>query len=142
MVTDLENQGRLLALAAFLPVLEAADFSAGEMVFPPDAADGVSRFPYGNPSETVDRFFNMLHDKNWVVPFNWPEWMATQEAKELFAEDGDAVSKASADQLSKMLTTCVRRDRFTWGDPLMEDFESGLIARIARRAGVLCRPQN
>lgn len=131
-----EDRERLQALAAFLPIVEAEDFCAGEMVFPPDTLDGVSRFPYVAPSEPVSQFCKMVHKKNWVVPFNWTEWVTFSEAKDLFMEDGDAVSKASAKQLSKMLTTCVRRDRLTEVS-LIADFESGLMVRIIRRADVL-----
>ncbi|MEH6836339.1 DUF6508 domain-containing protein [Falsihalocynthiibacter arcticus] len=137
MVGDLKNQEQLLVLASFLPALEVAEFSAGEMVFPPDTVDGVSRFPHGNPSETARHFLDMLYEKNWVVPFDWQLWIDTPEAIELFVEDGVALASADTDQLGKMLTTCVRRDRFSWGDPLLGDFESGLITRIVRRAHVL-----
>ncbi|MEY8120367.1 DUF6508 domain-containing protein [Falsihalocynthiibacter sp. BN13B15] len=137
MVGDPSNQEQLLALASFLPVLEAAEFSAGEMVSSPDTVDGVSRFPHGNPREAVGHFLDMLYEQNWVVPFDWQLWMETQGGVNLFAEDGVALASASPEQLCKMLTTFVRRDRFSWGDPLMGDFESGLITRIVRRAHVL-----
>ena len=138
MAITFENEERLRALAAFLPVVEAYDFSPGEMVFPPDTPDGVSRFPYASQSEPVRAFFQMLHEKNWVVPFNWTDWAGSQEAKLLFAEDGQALSKATEEQLSKMLTACVRRDRFSEGS-LLANFESGLMTRIIRRADALLR---
>lgn len=137
MESDPKNQEKLLVLASFLPALEAAEFKAGEIVFPPDTVDGVFRFPHGNLSVKARHFFDVLHEQNWVMPFDWQLWVDTPEAVDLFAEDGVALAIARIDQLSKMLTTCVRRDRFSWGDPLMGDFESGLITRIVRRAHVL-----
>ncbi len=133
-----EQREKLLALAAYLPIVEAANFTAGKMVFPPDTPDGVSRFPYAAPSDPVSQFFEMAYEKNWVVSFDWMEWINSHEAKELFAEDGRAISRASTEQLSKMLTTCVRRERFSEGS-LIADFESGLMARIIRRADALLR---
>ena len=128
---------RLKALAAFLPVIEEPDFSAGEMVFPSDLPDGTARIPYAVRSDTVTRFVDMLYEENWIVSFNWPEWLETDEARNLFESNGTALEKASEEQLSRMLTFCERRCRFGWGDPLLEDFESGLIARIVRRAADL-----
>jgi len=138
MAITFENGERLRAVVAFLQVVEADDFSPGEMVFPPDTPDGVSRFPYASESEPVRAFFQMLHEQNWVVPFEWSVWVSSEEAKELFSEDGHELSNATAEQLSKMLTTCVRRDRFSEGS-LLADFESGLMTRIIRRADALLR---
>ena len=128
------NKQRLQALAAFLPIFEEPGFSAGEMVFPPDLPNGVGRFPYSVRSEPVTRFVEVLYEENWIVPFDWSKWFETQEARDLFENDGAALAKASEEQLSKMLTFCERRCRFGWGDPLLDDFESGLIQRIVRRA--------
>ncbi|CUJ83433.1 hypothetical protein RUE5091_00108 [Ruegeria denitrificans] len=131
-----EDRERLQALAAFLPIVEAANFTAGEMVVPPNTPSGVTRFPYAAPSDPVSQFFEMVYEKNWVASFDWTEWSSSQEAKELFAEDGLALSKANTEQLSRMLTTCVRREKFAEGS-LIADFESGLMVRIIRRADQL-----
>ncbi len=133
-----EQRERLQALAAYLPIVEAANFTAGEMVFPPDTPDGVSRFPYAAPSDPVSQFFEMAYEKNWVASFDWMEWKNSHEAKELFAEDGLAISRANIEQLSKILTACVRREKFAEGS-LIADFESGLMTRIIQRAHALLR---
>ncbi len=135
-----EDKERLLALAAFLPIVEADDFFAGETVFPPDTPDGVSRFPYSDLSRPVQQFLKMVYDAKWVVSFDWPAWARSQEAQDLFANDGRALSTAQPEQLRKMLTTCARRDRFCEGS-LIADFESGLMQRIIRRADALLREQ-
>ena len=33
---------------------------------------------------------------NWVVPFEWADWVSSQEAKELFAEEKLAADNTSA----------------------------------------------
>ena len=132
-----KNLDHLRALADFLPTLEAAGFSAGEWICPPDKGDGVSRLAFRDPSEAASAFFDMVHAYGWVTQFDWPAWAGTKEAEALFAEDGLALAQANEDQLSKMLTVCVRRDRFSYGDPLLQDLESGLIERIVRRADQL-----
>ena len=131
------DEERLLALASFVPVFEDPTFSAGEMVYPPDLPNGVARVPYSSRSETVSSFVRMLYEKNWIKSFDWSNWLRDPEANALFESDGIALSEASDDQLSRMLTICERRCRFSWGDPLLEDFESGLILRIVRRAAEL-----
>ena len=136
------SEDRLKALANFLPVVSAADFTAGEMVYPPDLPSGVTRVPYSVHSEMVTRFVDMLYRENWITSFNWPQWLETRDARELFEPDGAALAKASEEQLSRVLTVCERRCRFAWGDPLLEDFESGLIARIVRRAADLAKEGN
>ena len=125
---------RPAALAAFLPELEADDFSTGEMVRAKTHVDGVTHFPYANFGDTPLRLLEMLDREGWITPFDWPAWIA--EARRL-SENEAALASADADQLAKLLTTIVRRDRFSWGDPLYHDFESGLILRIVRRADAL-----
>jgi hypothetical protein len=133
------DEKRLVALAAFVPVFEDPAFSAGKMVFPPNLPNGVARVPYSSRSEPVSRFVSMLYDKNWIISFDWSDWLRMPAAQALFEKDGVALSEASADQLSRMLTICERRCKFSWGDPLLEDFESGLILRIVRRAAALVK---
>jgi hypothetical protein len=64
--------------------------------------------------------------------------LGSEEAQALFERE-EAMETASAEQLSKVLTTCVRRARFIWGTPHLGDFRSGLFLRVVRRAAVLAR---
>ncbi len=126
----------LRILADFLPDLQAADFSAGKLVEPRLLKDGVFNIPYVNLSGTANAFFEVAYANGWVrndIP--WMDWLATEEAKGLFSSP-DRVASASGEQLSRMLTVCIRRDRFCEG-ALMADFESGLILRIVLRAKAL-----
>jgi hypothetical protein len=67
----------------------------------------------------------------FVRPFDWMTWIATPEAAALMTADG--TRRATADDISKLLTTLVRRDRFVEGT-LDFAFESGLMLRILERA--------
>ena len=67
--------------------------------------------------------------------FDWPSWVATDEAKQLYA-DRDVLAAATPAQLSKLVTALIRSERFNDGE-LAAAFESGLMAAIARRAAML-----
>jgi len=70
----------------------------------------------------------------WVLwgEFDWAEWMKTQEAQRL-RDDREALSRATPDQLARLLTVLIRQDRFVEG-ALQSAFESGLLTRILERA--------
>ena len=72
----------------------------------------------------------------WVVAgFDWRSWMETVEGRSL-SRDPDAVAGATPEQLERLLTAIVRSDRFVEGS-IEGAFESGLLARISRRAAAL-----
>jgi hypothetical protein len=71
----------------------------------------------------------------WVTPFDWPTWLASDEGQAL-SRHPEAVARASADDLGRLLTACVRADRFSEGT-LGWAYESGLLTAILRRAKVL-----
>jgi hypothetical protein len=87
-----------------------------------------------NQPEDFD-FVGMCYAFDWVTPFDWPEWMQTDEARQL-RDDPDALATATSAQLQKLLTVLVRQDRFVEGS-LAEHFRSGMIDRIVARAAVL-----
>jgi hypothetical protein len=51
-------------------------------------------------------------------------------------DDPEATAAATPDQLARLLTAIVRSDRFVEGS-IAGAFDSGLLARIARRAAAL-----
>ena len=53
-------------------------------------------------------------------------------------DDARALAQATPEQLARLLTVCVREDRFCEG-ALESAFESGLLTRILERAAVLLR---
>jgi Family of unknown function (DUF6508) len=64
--------------------------------------------------------------------FDWPQWKGTAEAKQL-RDDPDVLARATPEQLAKLLTVCIRQDRFSEGT-LQAAFETGLLTRILQRA--------
>tara|TARA_Y100000589_G_scaffold224344_1_gene211926 strand:+ start:389 stop:736 length:348 start_codon:yes stop_codon:yes gene_type:complete len=89
---------------------------------------------YRDHADDVD-FAAMCYKFNWVEPFDWPNWMQTEEATQL-RDDPNALANATPKQLQKLLTVMIRQERFVEGS-LAEHFESGLIDRIMDRAAVL-----
>ena len=73
---------------------------------------------------------------SWVVAgFDWRTWLAGDEGRAL-RDDPGVISRATSDQLACLLTAIIRSDRFVEGS-IVGAFESGLLARISRRARVL-----
>jgi hypothetical protein len=119
---------RLRALADVLPKLEApdADFGRWQTL--------AGRMPWYELGPTGQAF--RAAAIGWVTPaVNWMRWMETEEGVR-FRGDPSAVDTATPEQLERLLTALIRSDRFTEGT-LAWAFESGMLARIARRAGVL-----
>ena len=130
VVTDAE---RLRLLAALVPILESADADFGTWEEPP-AVGGVQHLPYFTFGPAADAFRDAVARGGWVVVgFDWRSWLETAEGQAL-RERQDAVATATTDQLARLLTAIVRSDRFVEGS-IAGAFESGLLARIARRRG-------
>jgi len=79
-------------------------------------------------------FIEATYKFGWVLwpEFDWIEWKHTPEAMQL--RDGpEALSKATPEQLARLLTVLIRQDRFV-ESALQSAFESGLLTRILERA--------
>ena len=126
----------LRVLARFLPVVESADFNAGEWAPVRRLEDGAFHMPFVIWSDATTEFVQAAYDGGWVLQeFNWPEWAASDEAQ-AFAKDPERIAAASARQLAQLLTIFIRQDRFVEG-ALTGAFESGHIPAIVRRAANL-----
>ena len=122
----------LRALALYAPIFEADGFSWGRWIDP----DHPQVMPYFVESDGALAFIDEAYRQGWVIKnFPWSEWIASEEAEKLRSEPG-AVEAATAEQLGKLLTSCIRGDRFREGT-LAEAFDAGLLTRIARRAVIL-----
>ena len=66
-------------------------------------------------------------------------WANTPEAQSL-RTDSEALNRATPEQLSRLLTSLIRGERFCDGT-LNEAFESGLLAGILRRASALAKSE-
>jgi hypothetical protein len=99
---------------------------------------GVMILPYFSLSEMAWSFEQKAYDLGWVMPdFDWGARKQTPEAISL-RDDDQASAQATPDQLARLLTVCIRQDRFCEGT-LEGAFESGLLTRILERAAVLLR---
>jgi uncharacterized protein DUF6508 len=125
---------RLRPLADLVPILEApgADFGGWETPPPVDGVHGLPFFRFGPAAEA---FRAAVARGGWIVVFDWMAWLETDEGRAL-RDRPDALAAAAPDQLARLLTAIVRSDRFVEGS-IAGAFESGLLARIARRAASL-----
>lgn len=133
--TSVNDEDRLRTLADLVPILEApdADFGRWEL---PAPRDGVHSFGWFEFGPTAELWRAAVGRGEWVISgFDWRTWLATDEGRSLRESPG-ATATATADQLARLLTAIVRSDRFVEGS-IEGAFESGLLARIARRADVL-----
>jgi uncharacterized protein DUF6508 len=132
VVDDLD---RLRMLADLGPVLEAPDADFGRWEMPP-VRDGIGSLGWFVFGPTADAWRAAVAAGGWVVTgFDWPAWLAGDEGRALRDEPA-ALEAATPDQLAHLITAIVRSDRFTDGS-IAGAFESGLPARISRRAAVL-----
>ena len=129
---------RLEALASLLPEFEAGGFACGEWRGGEEQRPGAVTMPWFALSEPVRRFVRTAYDEEWVLSdFAWVSWAGTPEAQNLEG-DRDALAQATPEQLAKLLTMLIRRNRFVEG-ALAGDCESGLLTAVLRRADRLRR---
>lgn len=122
----------ITCLGRVLPRFEEPGFQFGHW---PRASDGgVSWF--FNYSDTALEFMRMTYDEEWVRrDIKWAEWKESPEAIEL-RDNPQALAKATPEQLTKLLTTLIRQERFCEGQ-LSAAFECSLLTRICKRAASL-----
>ena len=131
----MDSVERLRHLAALVPVLEAPDVDFGRWEVPPPRG-GVHSLGYFVFGPAGQAFREAVSRGAWVVVgFDWMEWMATDEGRSL-RDRPEALAAATPDQLARLLTAIIRSDRFVEGS-IAGAFESGLLARLARRAAAL-----
>ena len=92
--------------------------------------------PFPVYAPVVDRFVDLFYEDGWLAPdFDWMTWTETDEARRL-ATDPEAIERATAEQLGRVLTVLVRQERFGDG-ALAGAIASGLVVRVLRRAAEL-----
>jgi hypothetical protein len=128
---DWTDQQRLEALAKYLPVFTTPGFKYSEVV-PAKVESDVIRMGWTSYGSETQYFMQDCYDYGWVQSTNWSEWMQTEEAQEL-SQDPARMATATVEDLAKVLTVSLRRDRFIEGS-LAGDFERGLITRVVARA--------
>lgn len=101
----------------------AADFSVGELRYPP------GQVPYWAYSECVHEFEKALYHNGWIARFDWPAW---QDTAWPYVEFPEKVASADVLTIQKLLTTHVRKDRFCEGH-LAAMFQNGHIGALLAR---------
>lgn len=131
----MDTADRLRALADLVPILEAPDADFGHWEAPPPV-DGVHHMPYYDFGPAAEAWRGAVGRGGWVITgFDWRSWLETDEGRGL-RDRPEALAGASPNELARLLTAIVRSDRFVEGS-IEGAFESGLLARIARRAAAL-----
>ncbi|MFU8889374.1 MAG: DUF6508 domain-containing protein [Trueperaceae bacterium] len=125
-----EEETRLRHLAELLPAFEEPGFEPCVW----HRTEG--QMPYPVYAPVVDRLVELFYDDGWLASdFDWMAWTETDEARRL-ATDPEAMQRATAEQLGRVLTVLVRRERF--GDGMLGGaVASGLVAGALRRAAEL-----
>ena len=127
---------RLRGIVPFLNAFQSPGFEFGSWITESSRDDGVAIFPYVSLSEDASAFVQAAYDFGWVLTqLHWMDWQHSEEAKN-FCSDNSALAQASPEQLARLLTVCIRQDRFSEG-ALKSSFELGLLIRILTRAAAI-----
>ena len=129
------SKEQVRALADFWPVFANPKFIY-EIQDEVKEKKGVITMPSSSLSSEAKAFNKMIYQEGWILDgFDWHEWAQTDEFKDLFIKP-EALAKASADQLAKLLTALARKERFCEGT-MASACAEGLLAGITQRAGML-----
>ena len=90
--------------------------------------DGTMTLPWFEYRPVVTEFIQGLYDKQLNVVFDWGKW---KRGEKLFSNPG-LVGRASAADCLKLITLCVRQDRFSDGF-MAEALERGVITACLKR---------
>ena len=126
----------LKALAAFLPEFDAPGFQFAHNDSPLRQT-GEKQFEIVGYQydPLVWKFWEVLDNHGWLITFNWMEWTETAEAQHLRSSP-TAITQASSEELSKLLSMYARMERFSEG-AWLSFWDSGLLMGILRRANAL-----
>ena len=132
MIIDNDMRVKLEGIARFLPVFTAPGFRFGTWETSSLDSSDIPEMPFCSLSATAAEFVKAIYKLGWVKQFQWSSWMQTPEGRELMGSPA-RVATATPIQLAKLLTVCIRGDRFNEG-LLNGAFESGLLTAIVKRA--------
>jgi len=90
--------------------------------------DGSMTLPWYEYRPVVTEFIQGLYDKQLNVAFDWGKW---KRGEKLFSNPG-LIGQASATDCLKLITLCVRKDRFSDGF-MAEALERGVITACLKR---------
>jgi hypothetical protein len=138
-VTGRGLRRRLAVLAGWEATLATPSLDFGEWAESTPDASGVIHMPWYQYSDVADRFVRAVNGAGWVHAFDWMAWAASPAGQELLQEPSH-IATADEDDLSRLLTTIFRSDRFNEG-AIASAFDRGLLLAIARRAKALLESQ-
>jgi O-acetyl-ADP-ribose deacetylase len=118
------------AILEFLPIFDDTEFEFGKWQVD-NQDEAVSAIFDTHPE--VDRFQRTLYENGWIVSFDWPEW---QDRAAQYTESIELLQKADLEDLRRLLTTHVRKERFCEGH-LSGMYECGHLTAILRRMSEL-----
>jgi hypothetical protein len=125
----------LLALAGWADEISQPGFATATWQGGEPGPDGVILMPYATYHDRLDAFVADMYRVEMVRPVDWMQWVATPRAQELLDDPG-AFAGATADEVSRILTSVIRAERF--GDGSIEGaFQKGIVQAAARRARAL-----
>lgn len=90
--------------------------------------DGSMTLPWYEYRPVVTEFIQGLYDRQLNVVFDWGKW---KRGEKLFADPG-LIGDATAADCLKLITLCVRKDRFSDGF-MAEALERGVITACLKR---------
>jgi hypothetical protein len=122
----------LLAVAALLPAIVRVEAAPGEWRGGEPTTDGAIQMPYFDYVPDVSSLITALYQRNITLVFDWGAWQ--YEARRFL--DEDALKTASLEEVRRLLTLHVRKDRFVEGH-LGGMVRCGHIAALLRRLGEL-----
>ena len=134
-LTQTDHRNRLEKLSSFASLFTRDGFKFGERVPLKELGEGITEMPYTILGDTALAFVEACYEADWVMDFDWPEWIRSGEANGL-TELAAVRERATPLDLAKLLTALIRQDRFVEG-ALMGAFESGLLTAITERAATL-----
>jgi Family of unknown function (DUF6508) len=120
------------SITRFIPTFQKDGFEFSETVEPRQSDDGYWTMGAILYSDDALAFIKACYDNEWVFPFDYATYAQTEEAQQL-RDDPGKLAQATDEQLAKVLTIVIRKDRFCEGE-LDNAFQSGLIMGILKRA--------
>lgn len=121
----------LLAVAAMLSAIQRVESRPHEWRGGA-RADGTLQMPYVEYAPEVSALISAMYTRNITIVFDWGAWQ--NEARRFL--DADVLARASLEEVRRLLTLHVRKDRFVDGH-LGGMVQCGHIAALLRRLGEL-----
>jgi O-acetyl-ADP-ribose deacetylase len=122
----------LEAVVALLPGLERVEREPAQERGGELAADGSIQMPYLQHAPEVEQLLRTLAQRQLPLTFDWTSW---QDQAQRF-RDPSVVTTASLDELRRLLTVHLRKERFCEGH-LAEVIRSGHLTAIFRRLAAI-----